>query len=66
MLSEASSVKIRHWIIAGSVPLYIGRTASFGAFRIWPKRHTKTPPETTTAARRAAVGDTGKTQKFTG
>jgi hypothetical protein len=29
MLSEGSSVKIRHWIIAGSVPLYIGRMASF-------------------------------------
>jgi len=34
MLSEGSSVKIRHWIIAGSVPLYIGRMASFGAGRI--------------------------------
>jgi hypothetical protein len=30
MLSEGSSMKFRHWIIAGSVPLYIGRMASFG------------------------------------
>jgi len=34
MLSEGSSVKFRHWIIAGSVPLYIGRMASFGARRV--------------------------------
>jgi hypothetical protein len=34
MLSEGFSVKFRHWIIAGSVPLYIGRMASFGALRV--------------------------------
>jgi hypothetical protein len=37
MLSEGSSMKFRHWIIAGSVPLYIGRMASFGALRAGSK-----------------------------
>jgi hypothetical protein len=37
MLSEASLKEFRHWIIAGSVPLYIGRMASFDALRVWSK-----------------------------
>ncbi|SDQ63126.1 hypothetical protein SAMN05443245_2136 [Paraburkholderia fungorum] len=59
MLEDVSSMKFRHWIIAGSVPLYIGRMArfraGFNASMIAFLLKANAASKTTTAAHRAAV-----------